>query len=386
MVDASTSAHQEVPLILYLGINDWSALWQRPQHLGVHLAEHYRLLYAYPRYVRDWLCLPPHKALGALATSVEPWSPRLTLLQPVYWLPRRIRLFGRGVRPWFSRVLRRHLRRHDDWPGIVWVSHPRQVELLDAFPGCPVCYDCMDHYAAFAEGQRRSRLEEQERALLSRADVVLATSQGIMERAQRTARWVELVPNGVEWGHFAQATTRSLPRPEELDGLAGQVIGYYGTIASWFDWDLIVSLAARHPEWDLLLIGPVRYRPDHLPGNVRLLGRRPYEALPSYLQHVDVWLYPFRRVPLVEEVDPVKIYEYIAAGRRVVATRTKETSKFAPWVALCDGLHEFEGAIEDALASPAGPEQQAAMQAFARANTWERRGAQVVEILNRLLH
>jgi glycosyltransferase involved in cell wall biosynthesis len=196
---------------------------------------------------------------------------------------------------------------------------------------------------------------------------------------------VVLVPNGVEAEHFCQVMERELPCPADLAAIPEPRVGYYGMLSWWLDWDLLARLAELRPAWSFVLIGTVRGRRPTLPANVCLLGRRPYAALPSYLQHIPVWLYPFAPHEMVQQVDPVKLYEYIAAGRRVVATRTRETAKFGDLIALAEGAEGFAVAIEAALAAPLSAEEQACARAFAAEHSWERRGAQIEALLEECL-
>src|SRR6185437_16067689 len=116
-----------------------------------------------------------------------------------------------------------------------------------------VVYDCMDRYAAFHRGRTRRRIEADEARLVARADLVFASSRGLVERLDiwhQTA----LVPNGVDYATFSQAR-RGRP-PRWLDGLRGPVIGFHGTLGDWVDFDLLRRLAQRHRDWSWVFIGP----------------------------------------------------------------------------------------------------------------------------------
>ena len=128
------------------------------------------------------------------------------------------------------------------------------------------------------------------------------------------------LPNGVDAENFA----RPRPEPEDIAGLARPRVVYVGALEYWFDVELLERCALARPDVPFVVIGP---RPDGLPAslatlrNVHLIGPRPYAEIPAYLQHCDVGIVPFRRDALVDSIHPIKVYEYLAAGLRVVATR-----------------------------------------------------------------
>src|SRR5206468_1043332 len=117
------------------------------------------------------------------------------------------------------------------------------------------CYDCMDDYARMANGRWRRRILEDERNVLSRVEIVFATSRALEEKCRKYARKVVRVPNGVEFDHFSgqppKQTTTS--RPSE----ANPVLGFFGWIDIWTDLDLIREIAQARPNWTIEMIGPL---------------------------------------------------------------------------------------------------------------------------------
>jgi glycosyltransferase involved in cell wall biosynthesis len=142
-----------------------------------------------------------------------------------------------------------------------------------------------------------------------------------------------LLENGVEFDRFAAAAA---PPPEYRDIPEPRAV-YAGALDERFDAGLIHALAAD-PGIRIVLIGPasgavVNALSDR--PNVFLLGPRPYESLPAYLQHAQVGLLPLTAHPANEGRSPMKLFEYGAAGLPVVATATRELSRRAlPFVIL----------------------------------------------------
>jgi glycosyltransferase involved in cell wall biosynthesis len=241
----------------------------------------------------------------------------------------------------------------------------------------PVVYDCMDLYSGFPGSH--ALLLDQERDLMIRADLVVASSPQLKAVAEAYNSDVLLVRNACDYAHFASAPPGSRgERP---------IIGYYGAIAEWFDSSLVAELAKRRPDWDFVLIGStVSADLGPLSGlsNVSLPGEKPYGEIPAWLGRFDVAILPFKRTPLTEAVNPVKAYEIFAAGRPLVSVPLPEMRALVPLVRLASTAHDFEREIEQELFRPdAGLE--AGRRRFARANTWESRMAALAPAVGGLI-
>ena len=245
---------------------------------------------------------------------------------------------------------------------IVIVQHPGWWPVIKALPN-RVIYDCMDHIAGFST----EVADGNERELMAHAELVVVTSDALEREARQYAKEVVVVRNGCDYAHFARTPRAENERP---------VIGYYGAISDWFDSALVAQLARAKPEWEFLLIGSTRGADlAELRGlrNVILTGERPYAELPEWVGVMDVCIIPFRRTPLTEATNPVKVYEMLAAGRPVVSVPIPEVAALAPLVRLASTAEEFAREIESALAD----RDDEARRAFAREQTWDARFAQL---------
>ena len=242
-------------------------------------------------------------------------------------------------------------------------------------------YDCLDDFAAFHPDG--ARIAETEARLATRADVVFASAEVLEERMRRlNARTVRL-PNGADGDHFAPGRAAALPVPSDVAHIPRPVLGYVGEMARWFDAELVQALARHDPSWQIVLIGPVHgdgIAPLRELPNVHYLGPRPYRDLPAYLHRFDVCLLPFRVDRLTAAVDPVKLYEYLAAGKPVVSTPLPEASRRGDVVTVADRA-AFPAAVATALRQAADPAGVARRVAVARENSWDRRVADALGAL-----
>ena len=90
---------------------------------------------------------------------------------------------------------------------------------------------------------------------------------------------------------------------------------------------------------------------------------------------------PSVRSDLVDSVFPLKLFEYLAAGKPVVATRTEELTPYEHLISLVDTPEEFLAAVRLAVSDNSPARVEARVQA-AKANTWDER----VEQLSQLVH
>ncbi|MGH9364760.1 MAG: glycosyltransferase, partial [Thermoanaerobaculia bacterium] len=228
----------------------------------------------------------------------------------------------------------------------------------------PVVYDCMDDHSGFSTN--RPQMIDQEKDLLSSADLVTASSRLLERRARERNAKVLLLPNACDYGHFAKVREARNSRP---------VVGYYGAIADWFDSNLVAELAERRPDWDFLLVGSTftadTSRLSKLP-NVSLTGEKPYAEIPGWLEKFDVAILPFKRLPLTEATNPVKAFEILAGGKPLVSVPIPEVAPLAPLVRLASTAEEFETEIAASLAEN-DPALVTKRRAFAKENTWKNR-------------
>jgi len=376
--------------ILYLGVNAWDSIAQRPQHLARGLSETNRVLYVDPSafsvVTRLGLSLRGTGTRRGWRGGIRSLSESLFVFTPPPLLPLSLwsaaandlnhRIVARMLSPVFERLRFR--------PGVLWVSSPLHLPLADRVREARVlCYDCLDNFPAFYPEDRRGLLlARQEARLLGRADVVLATESALAERCAARNRNVHRVPNAVHPSFLNPAET---PCPPELAALPGPVAGYVGALSHWVDFDLVRDLARARPVWSFVLIGPGP-RPRALSGvpNVHCLGPRAHATLPAFLDRFDACLIPFKPSDLTRTVNPVKLYEYLARGKPVVAARTPALEPFAHVCTLvAGGRAEWLEALDEAAREQGRVRETRVRERVrvARENTWPHRTDQVRRIL-----
>ena len=270
-------------------------------------------------------------------------------------------------------------------PRILWIYDPMAFELIGQAGEDLTVYDVVDDYAEQVgpDARRRRFVAAADEAAACRSQVVFATTTGLYERQLQRNPETHLVRNGADFAHFSH-TNGTAP---EVRSFAGPVVGFAGNLtAEKVDFDLLEAVARARPEWSLVLVGPpaenARGQLDRLGAldNVHALGFRPYEELPAYVSGFSVGVIPYRATAYTRNCSPLKVYEYLAAGKAVVASGVPELSGMEPDVTLADRPEAFVAAIESALAA-SSPEAVARRRATAEQNTWEARTERLLDLV-----
>jgi len=234
------------------------------------------------------------------------------------------------------RAVRRVLDTLPQRPMQIWSFAPDVAEMAGAFGEELVLYYCVDAFGEFP-GYDRALIERRERELIARSDLVVTTSRPLYEAKSKLHPEVHLVQHGVDHELLSRGLREALPCPDELARLPRPIMGFVGMIGEWVNLDLVADLARLRPESSLVMVGPELTGRGPCAGlpNVHFLGSRDHTLLPAYLRHFDVGLIPFRHVPLTHNANPIKLYEYVAAGLPVVSTPLPavEAVEDAVWLA-----------------------------------------------------
>lgn len=287
-----------------------------------------------------------------------------------------------------TRVVVRKIVRRSSRPVVLWLYDAASSSLIGRCGEKAAIYDCVDDHIEVAGQNPRVRAlltDGDYRAAVS-SNVVITTTRTLYERHCATNPRTHLVPNVGDYEHFAPAASRTIAA-DEVAGLPRPVLGFTGNVAAWkVDFELLTEIARRRPQWTLVLVGPARAdaleRLSQLIAlpNVQYLGPRSYDRVPEYVAGFDVGLCPYLWNAAMQSGFPLKLYEYLAAGKPVVATGNPDVAGMEPDVRLVRGVDEFVQAVEDVLALD-GADDRARRMTLAAANTWESRTRRILELI-----
>ncbi len=227
-----------------------------------------------------------------------------------------------------------------------------------------------------------------ENQAIAKADMTLTTSSELYRLKSEIAKEIHIVNNAADITGFQRALKIDYERPEEIKNINGKIIGYIGNLDEIrVDYPLLKKVAESYPEKTLVLIGPINntiYKEiglDQL-SNVLFLGKKNIDDLPAYLKYFDCAVIPFACNQLTRSIYPLKINEYLAAGKAVVSTAfSKDIRGFSDSIFLSENHEEFVANIEKAVHSNT---EQAIEErvAVAGQNTWANRVERFWEIVH----
>lgn len=376
---ARQAPHRTTPLgrrdWLVFSIIGWDFRIQRPQHLARELSRTGdATFYIEPFFIAD----------AQAGYQIRQLDESLPLYAVTLHLAGAPQIYFKAATPEQQSQLRKSLAMLvRDWgieSGSAMVEHPYWTPLVLAMPNTVRLYDCMDHHEGF--GGMPQDMVDLEHVLMQQADTVTVTSQWLHTWATGRGVGTHIVRNGCDYQHFSRQPAQIY----QSDG-GRPVIGYFGAIAEWFDVVLVEKIARTFAHCEVLLVGADTVQADKVLGklpNVRMVGERPYTELPFYLHGFAVALLPFQRIPLTLATNPVKVYEYLCAGKEVVCTDLPEISQFTDLVHKAADHDAFIAAIGHSLQCPGDNTVQAARKTFAQEQTWQHRAQELQACVRQL--
>lgn len=376
--------------IVIVGLQPWDIqIGSNCKNIAIELSRHNRVLYVNPAIDR-WTVLkrssdelvkrrkevirkqrPPLVQVGANIWNLSPTQ----MAESVNWIQ------PTGIFKWANRVNNRRLANDildamNDlhFSNIILFNDQSMVRcfnLKEMLSPSVFIYYIRDNLASIPYFRKHGM--EMEHQLIATADVVVANSMFLTTYAQQYNPRATFIGQGCDFSLYEHPD--ELMVAAEMLPFARPVIGYTGSLtAARLDIDLLAHLAERHPEWQLVLVGPEdgTFRASRLHGieNVHFLGKKHPDMLPSYIKSFDVAINP----QIVNEITmgnyPRKIDEYLALGKPVVATFTPFMEYFHEHTYLAHTREEFAAKIAQALAED-NQDRAESRRAYALTHSWE---------------
>ncbi|MDR3622499.1 MAG: glycosyltransferase [Paludisphaera borealis] len=376
------------PAILYFG-NDWFAENRTSSHhIARQLADEGYEVY----YIEcPGLHIPKGtgrdlKKVGAklfrFLQGATPVGPRLkirTLLQIPF---HRFGLVRRLNRALILATVNGMMRREGIDRPISWFVIPHLSPIVGRLGERLSVYYCTDDYASLPNVDVEA-VRAMDEDLTRRADLVFVTSDALFGPKQLLNPQTYVSPHGVDVEHFARAQNEQLAIPADVADLPRPVVGFFGLIGLQIDLDLIDYLAEKRPSWTFLLIGRVSVPAEQIPRrpNIHMVGKRPYQDLPAYGKRFDAAIIPYRPSQFALYANPLKLREYLAMGKPIVAVSTPEIDKFADVVKIAHSREEFLARLDEVLARPSSADEARRRMDRVASLSWEARRREILDVV-----
>jgi glycosyltransferase involved in cell wall biosynthesis len=213
-------------------------------------------------------------------------------------------------------------------------------------------YQCMDDMTEVPYTNRHGvRLENE---IIRRADLVLCTSKELTGIKSAYSDRVRFHPNAADFELFNKAVQETLKRPDDLPSHK-KIIGFTGSVEYRTDTELVKKIAAAHPDKILFFVGPVSLQQKEINelkafSNIYFAGAKHISELPAYLQYFDCCVIPYKVNRLTASIYPLKINEYLAAAKPVIATKfSTDIASFSDCAYIANNHDEFIRFVDEAI-------------------------------------
>jgi len=323
--------------IICISSIDWDFVWQGHQEIMATFAKNgNRVLFIENTGVR----VPSFKDIPRLKKRFVNWfktvkgfrkeTENLFIYSPVI-LPFPYSRIARWLnRYMLLKPLRRWIKIMDFHNPIIWTFLPTGIalDIINNIDTKLSVYYCIADFYELADNPRKVKKTEDE--LIKKCDLIFAQGDILAEKCKRLNNNVHIFPFGVNieaFGNFKPDKDEIL---SDIKGIKKPIIGYIGGIHKHIDFGLIKYIAGKHPEWSIVLIGPIQTDVSEISNlqNVFLLGKKDFFSLPNYLSAFDVGIIPYKLSEYTATVFPTKLNEYHIMGKPVVSTDLPEVGNF----------------------------------------------------------
>lgn len=373
--------------ILFISLEHWDEVWRRNQIVCAELLRRHpdaQILWVGPP--TDLWNAPGLKSINApLGTLFQPAKniSRLYALKPFKPLPN---VLGKGLNQWlFKHAVARAMTQLGWQNHIAWVNNQAYCRLLPT-PRTQLIYDITDDWThATAPAHILEQIKADDQWMLAHADDVIVCSDDLYRNKVESCNKIHLIRNGVTIEPYLPESLANKTIPKDIQ-FSTTVAGYVGTLhEDRLDVELIVNVANKLTNVQFVFVGPNSLSANStaalqsLP-NCHILGARPYDTVPSYLAGFDICITPHVVTPFTESLDPIKMYEYMATGKPIVATACAGFRDLDSLIYVARNCDQFVDLIEQAKTEKS--ERTLARIDWARKQTWEQRVDDIEKILN----
>lgn len=256
--------------------------------------------------------------------------------------------------------------------------------------GYKIIYDYLDEFHEDIAGDLSIQREVWDKLNLLKPVLCLATAKRLYDDLRNHLgkhQKIIIARNAVNIEHFDFTKNETKIPPFDIKSVVDSkkpIVGFYGALAAWIDFELLNQLANNHPEWEFVYLG-IDYNGAaadlKITKNVHNLGAKNYESLPKYTKFFSCAIIPFRKGEIAKATSPVKLFEYMAAGLPTICTRDLQECEGFDYVYMAKDDAEFEKNIAEAIKAHDDIKARRKLLVEAKENTWEARVRDITEAL-----
>lgn len=272
-------------------------------------------------------------------------------------------------------------------PNFIWITSPFQFNFFFKSDRKILIYDCMDNHKEFFNSKNlKNEIAELEKNINKFGSTVFASSEHLLKKFSKNKS--HLINNAFSLNWVNQIRGNINLSKSKIKNNNKIVLGYFGTISKWIDYDLLINIVKNNPQVLIKLIGPTESIPKKIYSfkSVQFLAPASHSTLTSVIKDIDIFIMPFKVNKLIQSVDPVKVYEYILLKKPVIVPWYSELSKFSSYIDFYNDFSEFNNYIREFLLS--GYQLKYSLKdhkKFIKNNSWQSRANEINKILHKIV-
>ena len=370
--------------------------WTSKQYITMELIKNNRVLYVEANYSfgkllsgmigKKWPVVP----FGRLQYEND----NLSVLTPYPRLPYRNHFQWIG---WLNQKLllakiRRATKKLNFVHPLLWTFLHQTANMIGKLDESVAIYHCVDDWSVLlpmAGVGEPKRIRKDEKKLISCVDVVFRVSAKLLDYFKIPNTKVFDIPNGVDIDLFNPECYLDESLQDDMKNLPRPILGFSGSIGKWVDVELLIQVSRRYEEVSIVIIGLNEKNPNIHKlkplENVHFLGMKPREEVPQYISGFDVCLMPFNRTEVGKGLLPLKMFEYLALGKPVVATSSEVLEQFEEVLYLADDNDAFVQGIENAMVDH-DRKNSVSRREWALKYSWKNRVSEYLNVIQRSIN
>jgi glycosyltransferase involved in cell wall biosynthesis len=336
--------------IIYVSSIPWDFSWHRQQEMMMYMSEHgFKILFVEP-------CDKKHPFQRFFKQECE----NVWRLRPCGFPYERCSRLINIINGKMARTeIEKAARQLKFEKPILWLDRVHGFDFEYFQKNSFVVYDLVDEILAFGRVRNDRMLLELENQVLKRADILLSSSQTLMERKiKQSGREGKslFLPNGVDCSRFSIETGKVTQQ--------NPTIGFIGHISKRsINYNLVQSVAVARPDWTLLFVGPGTEEDKNTlkEGYPNIVIQDPVSGteVPRVIRDFDIGMIPYNTEKAdMDYVFPRKACEYLASGKPVISTGLREIAVLEPYVSIADDADSFVDQVERILRTNITAEQR----------------------------
>lgn len=226
--------------------------------------------------------------------------------------------------------------------------------------------------------------------VIANQDVLVVTSADLlyedMVKKRGSSNNIILSSNGVDIDHFSKFTDMKIEKMEQLKQNYEMIIGYYGALASWIDYELIKKLANHYKNIAFVFIG-IKYdnslslsKIEDIE-NIKFMGKVEYNILPEYAKYFDIAWIPFIINEITLATNPIKVFEYMALKKYIITSALPECKKYKS-INIANNYEEFCYLIDN-YNNKYNDDYCKLLEKEAKENSWKYKADEIINLLEK---